>query len=160
MDATAQPPEHHGVAKPRVPRPDPALRRTTPSHREIGLACDDDVEQGHKVRGVHRTVAVHHRHVVGAGGFEPGVHRGAVPRTRLVDDRGAETARHVGGAVAGAVVDHDHAEAGGHLGEQGRQCWSLVSAGDNEVARDGPFGHEFNVGVQEHDAGPRILTEL
>ena len=62
---------------------------------------------GRQVARVERAVAVHERDVVAGRGQQPGVHRRAVPRRRLVHDGRAAAAGHLGGVVARPVVDHD-----------------------------------------------------
>ena len=133
-DPATQPPEHHRVAHPGVPGPHPAGDGSPTTDREVGRARRPRARAADEVRRVHRSVTVHDGDVVGGRGLEPGVHGCAVAGTWLVDDRGAEPARHLGGVVARAVVDHDRTEAHRDQGQQRGQGRRLVATGDHHVA--------------------------
>ena len=98
--------------RPRVPGPHAACGRSAAADRDVGTSGAHLLEQWRAAPGVHRAVAVEHRDELGCRGLDPGVHGRAVARRRLVDHHRTEpAARHVGGAVDRAVVDHDDAHA-------------------------------------------------
>ena len=142
-----------------MPGPDPAASRTASPHREVGAPVPHVLEEAYQVAGVHRPVTIHHRDVLGSGGHQTRVHRGAITRLRLINHPGAHPTRHVGGAVAGAVVDHHRPEPPRQLGQKPGQRWRLVTTREHQVTHGSLGGHHCNLATLEPVTAPGILNK-
>jgi hypothetical protein len=120
---------------PGVPRPHPACHRPPAPDGEVGAARGDVVEEDEQLVGVEGAVAVHDGDVVGGGGLDPGVDRGAVARARLGDDTGAQP------RATSAVPSREPLSTtiteklARDPRQQGREGGCLVAAGQDEVGR-------------------------
>ncbi len=86
--------------------------------------------------------------------MQTGLHRGAVAGC-VLDHHAGSSAGYVGGAVARAVVDHDHGEVTWNAREQSAQGRSFVAAGEDQVTGRHRLS---NVGARPAAASTRRLT--